>query len=104
VRETHRVLKDGGTFVFSTPFNSTIVLSNQRARLTTAGIEHTDDIKYYAGNHSIDKPSPVFYDLGWDLLNVIKECGFKNVYLLCYYSATYGYMGEGLQSIFVAEK
>lgn len=104
IRETYRVMKDGGTFLFSTPFNSNITQSRQRAKLTAAGIEHLEDAKYYQGNHFIDKQSPVFYDLGWDLLDIIKECGFKKVYLLCYYSATYGYLGEGLQSIFVAEK
>jgi len=104
ISETYRVMKDGGTFLFSTPFNSNVTQNRQRARLTVSGIEHMDEVKYYHGNHPIDKQSPVFYDLGWDLLSVIKECGFKNVYLLCYYSATYGYLGDGLQSIFVAEK
>jgi SAM-dependent methyltransferase len=104
ISETYRVMKDGGTFLFSTPFNGGITQSHQRAKLTSAGIEHYTDVKYYEGNHSTDKKSPIFYDLGWDLLDIIKECGFKEAYLLCYYSATYGYLGEGLQSIFVAEK
>lgn len=102
--EAYRIMNDGGTFIFSTPFNSNTTQSHQRARLTAAGIELLDDVKYYNGNHPTDKQSPVFYDLGWDLLDIIKECGFKNVYLLCYYSATYGYLGDGLQSVFVAEK
>jgi SAM-dependent methyltransferase len=104
VRETYRIMKSGGTFLFSTPFNNNITRSHQHARLTAAGIEHSGGITYYHGHHQVEKKSPVFYELGWDLLDIIKECGFKNVYLLCYYSATYGYMGDGLQSIFVAEK
>lgn len=104
IQETYRVMKNGGTFLFSTPFNSGMEQSHQHAKLTTAGIEHFSDVRYYRGNHEMDKQSPVFYELGWDLLDIIKECGFKHVYLLCYYSATYGYLGDGLQTIFVAEK
>jgi hypothetical protein len=104
VSENYRIMKKGGTLLFSTPFNSNIIQSQQRAWLTAAGIEHIEDVKYYHGNHSIDKQSPVFYDIGWDLFDIIKDCGFKNAHLLCYYSATYGYLGDGLQAIFVTEK
>jgi Methyltransferase domain len=102
--ETHRVLKDGGRFVFSTPFAINTKETRQRARVTEAGVHHLFDARYFVGPHTHGQQSPVFYDLGWDIFDSMKEAGFRNAYLMCYYSAFYGYLGEGLQSIFVAEK
>jgi SAM-dependent methyltransferase len=102
--ETYRVTRNGGMFVFSTPFGANTPKSMQRAMLTPEGVQHLAEPRYYHGPHARDQASPVFYDLGWDLFDLIRESGFKKAYLLCYYSALYGYLGEGLQSIFVAEK
>ncbi|WP_431211972.1 class I SAM-dependent methyltransferase [Puia sp. P3] len=104
ISETSRVLKDGGKFVFSTPFAMNMKATRQRARKTEAGVQHLLDARYYIGHHTREGQSPVFYDLGWDVFEMLKESGFRNAYLLCYYSAFYGYLGESLQSIFVAEK
>jgi SAM-dependent methyltransferase len=104
IHETARILKDKGVFLFSTPFAMNTRETRQRARMTEAGVHHLFDARYYVGQHTRDQQSPVFYDLGWDVFDTIKEAGFKKVFLLCYYSAFYGYIGESLQSIFIAEK
>jgi len=104
IDETFRVLKENGTFVFSTPFSMNMKVTRQRARKTEAGVYHMFDARYYVGHHTREQESPVFYDLGWDIFDMLKESGFKKAYLLCYYSVFYGYLGEGLQSIFIAEK
>lgn len=36
----------------------------------------------YHGNPMTDKGSLVFYDFVWDLLNMIKDAGFKDVYII----------------------
>lgn len=104
IRETFRVMKKEGMFIFSTPFAMNSTKTEQRARMTEGKVHHLFDARYYVSQHTHDQQSPVFYDLGWDLMDMIKEAGFSKAYLLCYYSAFYGYLGESLQSIFVAEK
>lgn len=104
ISETHRILKEGGMFIFSTPFMMNSYQTTQRAKVTGNGVNHFFDARYYTGPHTGGEQSPVFYDLGWDMLDQIKQSGFKTAYLLCYYSAFYGYLGDSLQSVFIAEK
>ena len=58
----------------------------------------------YHGNPVDPKGSLVFYDHGWDILDRCRAAGFADVYLLCYWSLLYGYLGGGLQLVFIAER
>ncbi len=103
IREFARVTRTGGRFIFSVPFtneNKTI----QRATYTDKQIQHLQEPKYHFNSHAGEERSLVFYDIGWDLLEILKENGFKEAYQLAYYSASFGYLGEGFQFIFIAEK
>ena len=103
IREIARVIKAGGRFIFSVPFtneNKTL----QRATYIDKQIEHLQDPKYHFNSHTGEERSLVFYDIGWDVLETLKDNGFKEAYQLAYYSASFGYLGEGFQFIFIAEK
>ena len=58
----------------------------------------------YHGNPISEKGSLVFYNFGCDILDMLKEAEFGDVYMLSYYSYFLGYLGYGLQFIFVADK
>ena len=58
----------------------------------------------YHENPVDPKGSLVFYDHGWDILERCRRAGFADAYLLGYWSLLYGYLGHGLQLIFVAER
>ena len=42
--------------------------------------------------------------LRWDLLELCRVAGFADACALCYYSALNGYLGNGMQMMFVAGK
>jgi SAM-dependent methyltransferase len=101
--EAYRVLKKGGRLLFSVPFYTSRDNTNQRAILEKGVVTNLLP-ELYHGNPLSSKGSLVFYDFGWDLLDFYKVAGFCDVYMLCYYSMMYGYIGEGLQFMFVAKK
>jgi SAM-dependent methyltransferase len=101
--ELSRVTRSGGALIFSIPF------SNESGTVRRAKVENKEVINlkepiFYHNQHTGRQDGVVFYEIGWDFFDLLKENGFKNVYQLAYYSATFGYLGEGYQSIFVAEK
>lgn len=103
VTEISRVIKEGGMFIFSIPFSNEQT-SRIRARIEHGSPVHLVEPGFYHNPHTGRQDELIFHDIGWDLFDALKKYGFKNVYQLAYYSATFGYLGEGCQSIFVAEK
>ena len=101
--EAYRVLRDKGRLIFSIPFYYYEKETKVRAILQNGQLKHIMQEQYH-GNPVSEKGSLVFYDFGWDILDICKEAGFKSAYMLSYYSMFYGYLGEGLQFIFIAKK
>ena len=100
--EAYRILKSDGKLLFSIPFsyeNKTIT----RAEKREGKIEHLLPEQRHGDPVSADG-CLVFYDYGWDILDYCKKAGFKDAYMLAYYDVKYGHIGNGIQSIFVAEK
>ena len=102
-KELNRVLMQGGKLIFTIPFMLSKDSTYKRAQLEDDEIIYNDKPIYH-GNPLSENGSLVFYDFGWDIVDIIKSHGFKEVYMLAYYSYFYGYLGSGLQYIFVAEK
>ncbi len=100
--EACRVLKPKGKLLFAIPFYYNSEETKQRARINNGKLEFLMPEQYH-GNPVSKKGSLVFYDFGWDILEDCRAAGFKDAYLLSYYSLFYGHIG-GLQMIFVAEK
>jgi len=104
LREAHRVLKKNGTLVISVPFFSNEGKTIKRSILENGKIKYLLPPVYHENTISKKKDSLVFYDYAWDLLDFIKDAGFSDAYMLGYYSMFFGYIGDGLQFIFIAKK
>ncbi len=103
IKETYRVLKRNGTLIFTIPFFYNNEITQQRAIIRDGEIVNLLEEQYH-GNPLSDKGCLVFYDFGWDIIDMFINYGFSDCYMLAFYSILYGYIGNGLQFIFIAEK
>jgi len=101
--EAFHVLKQGGKLLISIPLRWNQIRSMERAVLKNGKIIHIMPEEYH-GNPLSKKGSLVFYNYGWDFLEMLKNAGFDDVYMLGYYSTKFGHIGRGFNFIFVAEK
>jgi SAM-dependent methyltransferase len=99
--ECARVLAPGGHLIFSIPFYDT-PRTRQRAAIRDKQIVELVPPEYHA-NPVDPQGSLVFYNHGWDILDRCRGAGFADAYALGYWSLLYGYLGDGLQLLFVAE-
>jgi len=90
LKEFHRVLDFGGHLILTAPFNfshETVV----RAVVNAAGeIEHLVEPCYH-GDPMSDEGVLAYYDFGMELLDRLKDAGFRDCYLVCYTSNDWGY-------------
>ncbi|MAV58461.1 MAG: SAM-dependent methyltransferase [Candidatus Marinimicrobia bacterium] len=94
--ECNRVLKKNGQFIFTIPFYSGTYVSEIRAFLDKNGeINHIKPAEYH-GNPLSEKGSLVFTDFGWDVIDTLKDKGFKNVRIEIYQSFTKGLLSPQL--------
>ena len=101
--EAARVLRPGGTMFMSIPFHAGADETVKRASLVDGEVVEHLPAEYH-GNPMSDEGSLVFYDHGWDVLDNLRAAGFADAHLLGYWSALYGYLGDGLQTVFVATR
>ena len=101
--ECARILRADGVLLFSIPFHETSDQTVQRARVRDGRVEELLPPEYHA-NPVSPRGSLVFYDHGWDILDRCRAAGFPHTYLVGYWSFLYGYLGGGLQLVFVAER
>jgi hypothetical protein len=99
--ECARVLRRGGRMYFSIPFHDAPETA-QRATMGEGEIVELLQPRYHR-NPVDPKGSLVFYDHGWDILERCCRAGFADAFALGFWSLLYGYLGEGLQLMFVAE-
>jgi len=102
LKEAHRVLRNHGCLIIAIPFTfaKTTV---QRAMLKDGKIQNLLPAAYH-GNPLSKNGALVFFDYGWDFLDMCKSAGFTKAYMVGYYSLYYGYIGRALQVMFIAEK
>lgn len=101
--EIYRVLKKGGVFYASFPMNFNAECTVQRAKLTANGVEYLCEPVYH-GNPVSDGGSLVFYDYGFDFMDLVKNAGFEDAYFVPFYSIPDGNIGVKSLYIFVAKK
>lgn len=101
--EAYRVLRHNGKLLISVPFQPAEAVTTKRAEVVGGAVRFLAPARYH-GNPLAEEGSLVFYDFGWDLLQKCRHAGFTDAYMLAYYSLMFGYIGGGVQFIFVAEK
>lgn len=101
--EIYRVLKQNGKLYATFPMNFSQEKTIKRAELTDKGIRYLLEPVYH-GNPVSEDGSLVFYDYGWDFVNMVKNVGFKDVYFVPFYSIPYGNIGANSLFIFIARK
>ena len=85
-------LSPGGMFVFSTPFD----------------VEASETVSFIASGDRGDSAKQVFsahpaHRLGWDLIPLLNDCGFRSAVGRCYWSEEFGYLGP-YNMVFVAQR
>ncbi len=103
LRECARTLRPGGALVFTVPFMLGTQATLIRAREDEAGnILHIEPPEYH-GDPLKTEGCLCFYHFGWDLLDRLRELGFRGGGAYLYWSRKYGYLGEP-QAVFMARK
>lgn len=102
-REAARVLADDGRLIFSIPFFAAHQKTRRRARLDAGKLVNIEPPVFH-GNPIDPSGSIVFFDYGWDILDRLRESGFRDSYAIAYYKPSCGYIGDGVQLLFVAER
>ncbi len=102
ISECYRVLKKGGKLIFTIPFRWDQDKTFARATIENGVIKHLTQPHYHK-DPLRKEGSLVFYEYGWDLLEFLKSAGFK-AYIKDYYDFLYGYYGDAMNLLFIAEK
>lgn len=101
--EMFRVLRPGGSFIWSAPFDSRNSETKVRARVLDDGsIEHIEPPLYHADPLRSDGVL-CFQTFGWAILQDLLNIGFSNAYVEFTRSVRRGLLGSP-QPLFVAEK
>ena len=94
--ECARVLRQGGRFVLTIPFCAGAHQSIVRAETDWIGQTNYLLEKVYHGNPMSDEGSLVYTDFGWDVLDTIKQAGFRDAWIDLYHSPEFGHYGSNL--------
>ncbi len=100
--EARRVLRPGGSLLFTVPFYGTDA-TEQCAALVAGTVQHLSNPEYHGDPVRPEEGSLVFYHFGWDLLDYCRNAGFSTAAMIAYYSMLFGHMGSGLQYAFRAD-
>lgn len=102
-RECARITKPGGKMLWSVPFDRNSADNIVRARVLDDGsVEHLLEPEYH-GDPINDDGCLCYYHFGWQMLDEVREAGFRDAYAALYWSSEFGYLG-GEQVLFVATR
>ena len=97
LKEFYRCLKQGGTIIMSIPFVVQNEQNTKRAELNLDGsINHILPPEYHGDPVNPDGGILCFYHFGWELLEEMKEIGFKDVSLEFIWSYEMGILGRDI--------
>ena len=101
--ECRRCLKDRGKLFLTVPFDPNSQMNIARAKLRPDGsIEHLLSPEYHSDPEQ-DGGILAYTNFGWDLLDEMREVGFRKVTGLFYWSLRFAYFGQS-NIVFMAVK
>ncbi len=104
LKESFRVLKEKGRFIFTIPFDRNSRHNIVRATMNKDGtIKHILPPEYHGDPLNSSEGCLCYYHFGWELLEELKKVGFYKAYAIFVYSKEFGYLGDD-QIFFIAEK
>lgn len=92
--ETYRCLKEGGKFYLTIPIFKYNDKSRVRVKRDGVGKLQYLQPPVYHGNPLSAEGSLVFTDFGWDILQELRNVGFKQSYAVVHFSGEKGYLGD----------
>ena len=102
LKEAYRTLKQNGKLIFSIPFAHT-AKTKKRAQLLDGKLELLEEAIYH-GNPVSSNGSLVFYDFGWDILEIVTRVGFLNANLVACFDRRYAHLNYLPLFMFIANK
>ena len=90
LKEAHRVLRKGGRFYFTAPFNPHIKEHLIRARIVDGEIEHILEPEMH-GDPVTNEGILCFQHFGWDIADELSSIGFSTIEALVFDQIEYGY-------------
>jgi len=103
-REFYRILRPGGSLLFTVPFSSTKQDHLIRARLEADGsIVHFEEPEYHGNPVDMEAGSLCYRYFGWQVLEDLRVAGFEKSAVLSYWSEEFCYLGDP-QFVIVATK
>jgi len=100
--ESHRVLRKGGSMLFSVPFICGSEKTVIRAALDSGGsVKHLLPPEYH-GDPINNEGILCFQHFGWEMLDDLLSAGFSDAFALIFWSMEFGYYTQQIQ--FVAVK
>lgn len=92
-QEAFRILKLNGKLIITVPFYVNKINIENRAKIINNKLIYIKEPIYH-GNPVSNNGSLVFNIFGWDILNILKDCGFSDAYIKTYYSIENAYIGN----------
>lgn len=100
--ECHRVLRKGGTMMFTAPFDINSAKNIKRAEPRKDGSIHHILEPEYHGDPLSEGGILCFWHFGWELIKNLRLAGFSDAYAAIFHSEPMGYLTN--QVIFFAKK
>ncbi|HPH03496.1 MAG TPA: methyltransferase domain-containing protein [Spirochaetota bacterium] len=83
LHEAFRVLRVGGVLLATFPFHSGMVKTIKRASIDGNGeLIHHEKPEYHGNPVDAESGSLVFWDFGWDIMDMFSEAGFEDVRIM----------------------
>lgn len=101
--ECFRVIKKGGSMMWSVPFSPNYEKNIIRARIVDNKVIHDLPAEYHGDPLSLTEGILCFQHFGWEMIEQMIRAGFKDAYAISYISSEFGYLG-GEQFMFFARK
>ena len=104
ISETFRVLRNGGTFFWSAPFDKNVFETSVRSNILEDGaIQHNLPPIWHGDPMNPSEGILCYQIFGWDILDLLRSSGFKEAKVVFFWSKSRGALGNPLP-FFIAKK